>query len=216
MTFITYCIPTLRHAPPSPVSLPSRLQDFKVSSNQKLSYVFSIFLFSVSENIAHVHLLQVPIRPEKNASSFVVFAVLELSHAVAAFSQHSSAEHEEVPVLEGTAQGCPPQARIMGCRVPAPAVRPAASARLEGAGQALLRVLLGRGTMYGDCQAVLGLQQSGKSRRSSCCGSAAEPVCPGQPCSVIALAELRDMSCCPDWAECLLGKGKACQGEARL
>lgn len=54
-----------------------------------------------------------PLELKKNASSFVVFAVLELSHAVAAFSQHSSAEHEEVPALEGTAQGCPPQARIL-------------------------------------------------------------------------------------------------------
>lgn len=219
MTFITYCIPTLRHASPSPVSLPSRLQDFKVSSNQKLSYVFSIFLFSVSENIAHVHLLQVPIRTEKKCfflcgvccpgaqpcGGCLLPAQLSRARGGASAGRHSTG----LPTT-GEDPAC------MGCRVPAPAVRPAASARLEGGGQALLRALLGRGNMYGDCQAVPGLQQSGKSRRSSRCGSAAEPVCPGQPCSAIALTELRDMGCCPDWAECLLGKGKACQGEARL
>lgn len=126
----------------------------------------------------------------------------------------SAGRHSTPPGTGLPAHGSDPA--CMGCRVPAPAVRPAASAGLEGGGQALLRALLGRGTMYGDCQAVLGLQQSGESRSGSRCGSAAGLVRPGQPCSAVALTELRDMGCCPGWAECLLGEGKACQGEARL
>lgn len=53
---------------------------------------------------------------------------------------------------------------------------------------------------YGDCQVVIGLQQSRESCSGSHCCSAGL-VCPGQPRSAIALTELGEMGCCPDSAK---------------